>query len=1492
MTEQYSPEKGEKKNRPKAIIAQIAVFLGLVCLTAIALRPLQLSLINGMSHVRDRVIGAAEDFIGREIRYSSIRPSFFGYFDIRNIRIIANEPDDEYLMSIPRLRVSFSLRDLLRGRVTAIRAIELDRPIVKLDSQRDRDILQLFSLAQANGDRDIAGFLPLSMDLQIRNGSFSFNSPVVLYHFYNIALDINFYKGQIALDGNCRTAISFTEFLGGHFNLNTDLSLNGEFLSPLGKGSAFIGISHLYGRDHRQSPVFRTVPADFGLFFDGQNLSLRNLNENAPFNFNIDYDTATESLSAGFHSNSFNLADFVTFFGGLQGGNQWLNQQISGTADFERNNGELRYSVSLGGGQGPLDSQGIFTDAFVIHLTGNEELAVVEDFFVSSAPINLQEMAGSQGARFFQGMFSFNGNVGISPIAPAGVISFDNFSLTGTDNICARLDVETTGQGINISSGPFAVGETELDKFYVNLTPSENGAVITLAASHLQNETIGLQAVVSLQPLLIDACLALNSFSAAALAGISRPFVKTGDTPAAVQGFLENTLISTEVSIATDFRSITYNTPGLTVSQRGNESAAKGFFAFSGTQQHFSLNEGIFTRGGQTMSVTAYANHSNLSDIDFLVTANYEEYSWFLSGRFLDRSFININGSYGLNISVNTADGAFYGRFEAQNFPLPMQNKPAYLSFNASFQYDSAELWFLDLDYLDAAWFSGPANGPNAGPGSIRDLRISGMVDQGGAVFPVVHYSDNIGPLFGHAEFSWPDGFSKLHGTAIITDGPGFGEYYRFDGFWTEGQFNLLISANRMRVDRLLGNNGNVGNVGIASITSNVGNIHNALASGEIRVILDTHLPRPYRVEISLNSLTATVMQNEFRASAFAELDGDKLAVRGLEIEFAGINAQMSALNLTRHGSLSAVNTSIHGNAGEMEMLGTFSLNASFQPVASWLNINQAFNVMEGYAHFENFRYAHAVSGEPFRFIFSRNNGDFSVFGGPRNMLRLQGDKEGNFFAALSSPSPVRGSVTGSIRDGYIDAACSNIFVDLGELWALIPPINNFALGGGFVNANFDIRGPLANPEFFGTARATSLRIQVPNFIPEDIRPVPAVLTLEGNMISYGPVQAAVGNGAGISSGRFLFDGWIPSFFSIDVDVPRETPIPFTFEIANFNTTGDAAGHLNVSMDNMNFEITGNLHGNNTQMLLGSYDFDFFQQAGEREEPFQNSRHSVLVNFTITSGPAVEFFWPDLRFPLFRANPAMGTVINITSDSASRQFSVDSDIRIRSGELFYFDRSFYIRSGQLVLRENEQHFNPRLSARAEIRDRTNDGPVTIAMIVENEPLLSFVPRFESTPMLTQVEIFEILGQNVFVGDQGDAMQRFLVASTADILGQFIFVRQVERQVRNLLNLDMFSIRTQFLPNAALDMVNRRGGVRNYFDNTTVFGGRYIGGDIFIQGMLSMRYDEHQGGVRFEPDIGIDLQNPLFNIRWSFVPTNPETRWITDNSITFTWNWTF
>jgi len=180
--------------------------------------------------------------------------------------------------------------------------------------------------------------------------------------------------------------------------------------------------------------------------------------------------------------------------------------------------------------------------------------------------------------------------------------------------------------------------------------------------------------------------------------------------------------------------------------------------------------------------------------------------------------------------------------------------------------------------------------------------------------------------------------------------------------------------------------------------------------------------------------------------------------------------------------------------------------------------------------------------------------------------------------------------------------------------------------------------------------------------------------------------------------------------------------------------------------------------------------------------------------------------------------------------------------------------------------------------------------------------VSFTPRFESTPPLSPIEIFSLLGQN----PQGGEAPRNVAASAAiDTLAQFVVMRRFQRRARDFLGLDMLSIRTQLIQNFAIQAagaqprndasLDRPYRVGNYFDNTTVFMGRYFGAAVFGHAMLSVRYDEHRtsmGGLILEPELGFEMRNPLFDIRFSMIPLHPENWFIDDVSVSLLWRRSF
>jgi hypothetical protein len=980
-------------------------------------------------------------------------------------------------------------------------------------------------------------------------------------------------------------------------------------------------------------------------------------------------------------------------------------------------------------------------------------------------------------------------------------------------------------------------------------------------------------------PRHLEVSTTIASFSVWDLMQIASPFSKAVKNPPLGKSYLDNSLITAEIFLTTDFNHVVYNVP-LMVFEAVDVS---GRFSFSGTDRMFTLSESVITKDGMDLIVGAQYDFANPVEVGFVLNAKYQDLSWNVEGQILDKTTLIVRDPNGLHVYGSLSNsGGVSGYMEGINFPFLVDNKTVYLNFYITLRYTSNDFW-----YVDVARFN--ARDVNSSKG-LKFISFSGFVDNDGASFRNLLLRDNIGDLAGNINFSWNTGFSYLNFLVNLTDGREKGEKYSVEGTVNKNHFNLFASASDMRLDRLLKDNKDGNETGAIFL------------SGQAEVAGDSI--KSFTARCDLESLY--FWDNAVKISGAVVFTNDDFTATDLKLEYNKIKAVIPVLQLSRTESYARANGEIQGVVFKKWLESNFELNAGFQDIDSWLEIDQVLASINGFLKVDEIQYGFEIQ-DSFSFVFANNNGAVSVSGGPKKMLKFEMDRKGNFFTSLSSPLPIQSTVVGIYKNGIIDAHCNDFYMDLSAVWELAGDIPDFSIAGGYITGKVDIRGPILAPEFFGNVRGTSIRFLVPNYISQDIKPVPFNAVLEGNEIVFGAIPVTAGNGGGTVNGWLRFEKWIPENVGLEITVPRNTPIPYSFNITGFIAKGDISGKINILNENKMMEISGNLLANNTEMGI------IFDEIMQGRDETENTTTPTVVNLTITTGPVVEFIWPNTSAPILRANPEIGTVVTVFADTMTGQYALNSDITIRSGELYYVDRSFYIRKGNLIFRENDQQFAPRINAKAELRERTDSGPVTVSMIIDNEPLLSFVPRFEASPSLTQLEIYSLLGHSTYAmsgNEGGDTAQRVLLSSTTDVLsqllanselGQITGIRQFERTIRMWLNLDMFSVRTKILQNAvvsnafAQNPVDRNNRVGNYFDNTSVYLGKYIGQDMFVQFQGTFRYDENSfsmGGLRFEPDVGIEFNTPLFNIRWDFFPYSPENWWINDNSITLIWSRSF
>ena len=245
---------------------------------------------------------------------------------------------------------------------------------------------------------------------------------------------------------------------------------------------------------------------------------------------------------------------------------------------------------------------------------------------------------------------------------------------------------------------------------------------------------------------------------------------------------------------------------------------------------------------------------------------------------------------------------------------------------------------------------------------------------------------------------------------------------------------------------------------------------------------------------------------------------------------------------------------------------------------------------------------------------------------------------------------------------------------------------------------------------------------------------------------------------------------------------------------------------------------------------------------------------------------------------------------------------MNGEVDTRGGEVFYFDRSFYLKEGRITFRESGSEFDPRIQALAELRERDQNNEQIRIYLQVNDKLSQFSPRFYSVPSRTDPEITALIGGSIAsrVGETRPEISAMLLAS--DVASQFFLMRPFEQAVRDLLHLDMFSIRTQMVQNVLFGKllgVQAAASSLNPLDNTTLSLGKYLGTDLFLEAALRFQTSDvasaplgTAGQVRTEGEFSFEWQTPLFLLEWTFTPRHPETLFLTDNSLGLSWGFSY
>ncbi len=1469
----------------------------LVALTALVAREIDRALTDSMAELKSQTIAALEAAAGRKITYSAIAPSIFQYLEVRDLVFHESESSDKALLSLHDIRVYYSLAHLLirRDPVAALREIQIRNTHLSVDLDKDRDVIEILRRLTGTGSGGGGGGKEGRLRARITGANVSIS---LASGGTSVSLDDLFFQIESrneAISVSLRGGFKGT--LPQGFTFASSLKLQGQVDKNLASSDVTV---HLLSFD---SSLFSVRSQTLQVLWKGSSIEVRKIEDRSPIDLSILADLEKQQFTVRFQTQDLRPDKLLTLSGSLAKYENWLRIPLtaSGHVTWRVPSKSLDYQADI---SAFLEDQlPVRRVTLASSFRGTEK----EAFF---APLRLSSEGGA---------LEFEGNLLFANFFPEGVLTFANVDPGTGEKFDATLSIERQADTVTVQGKNLIFGELGFDSLSLSLSPLKNGLRFSLATS-FSGDRPGdqVQATGELrfgQP--IGKAVAegsARSFGAPSisLSGMLRNVppaklyaLREGGGPLSnekkdLYNFLALFSVSADVAVTTDFVHYSVTSREVTITQPDVPDTLIRF-GLAADSEHIALTG--FSAGWQKLRLEGGLDCRFAQDgqITFESDLKFQGTPYSVAGRYSRSLGLHASGSYGLTLAaVPMPDGVITVRLKGERFPLPLPGRAIAASFDINGLITPEGDWSADfpsITLFDVPFLESTKNMIQlTGKASPRALDVTRLVfvdsfsrlegSAGAEIEPTAgvfdpHFLESLSAQ-GHAAMRSIDGVESYAASGALKQGSlaFVGQFAgsplsRFSKSAVKGvlEGSAAFSGPVQQPKAVITAHLKDGRLGTDTLSFD----------GQVTILPDviqvSHLAVGYLSHAFSEGAGAVNLKNgafSFTAAYQGEYFSDQVKLSLV------LDAQTTADSLDSFvaGLLD------HGLRGRLALS---AITVAAVPVPAW-NVD-----------------------------FKSDAGRLSFDGGPGGSLHGWIDSRRSFAVSLASPLPLTGTAVGRIAGDHITATLNLEALRMVVLNSILksPPIPTSAgpfpvirVTSGVASGRLTIDGPVNDPDYTGQLEIVGGGI-MSAYSPDEAGPIRDTLTFSGKTFHAPKVYASAGAALLSVEASFTIDHWLPVGFNILISSEGGSPLRMRGRFGRLMVDGSASGQVRIAGDERKTNVTGDFRVMDCKIALG----DFTQGKFVPEDV------PTFVTVTAETGKRVEFFWPTENLPVLRTTASPGGKIVVTYRGDTGAYTVKGVTGVQGGEIYYFDRSFIVKRGTITFNEDQNNFDPRITANAEVREWDPFTGEEVKIFLDADSTLNkFSPRFSSVPARTESALLAMIGAPILTRTetQGPVMAAALVYS--DILSQTWFFRPLEQKVRQILNLDMFSIHTQVLQNLVAQKLF--GTTLNPLDNTSVSLGKYVGNDLFAEMLVrlqspplptgaplppgNLQYGQFQNGVSLsngglplvgsglkpELELSIEWATPLFLLTWSWVPQHPESLFLVDHSLAFSWRFSY
>lgn len=1412
---------------------------------------------------------------GLIIKYDSLSPSILSSIYIRGITVF--NADNEEILEISKAKVGFKILSLLKLDIqngisnVVVDGISLDLAKLELLVKKLN-----FKFEEMEGTDFVSIQQYIPSNIKLKNVDFIYDKEpfYILMNVKSVALSNNAQKNILDVNFNSNLKASYNEFKR---TITSNFNFNGTITPTLDNSQLSVKLSNLTDGTYKLNKLNLHAAYNQKVFDIHTIQAVNPLSISARYNidsFQLDTQIKSQNLSP------------LSVFSINSKQNQLLklkNMKIDTDTAFSMNFQDLEnLQMEYASDTSILVPDQIFPKGFVVNfdVSGNEKKVKLSELNVNGDKISAQAALD-----FIFDKQQLSGNISIS-----------NFEMPNNKVISTEVFIDSMDTGFMAFSPQLFIGDKALTALQLTIMPQTDSYDFVFEAydySHSETADPGLFRIDGsylLQSNYFQTNIAVNSIYIDSIAEYAAQFLQ----PEYSDTILKNTdslapyVISGDIYASTDLKSLSYNVPYILAANTQKDNQVL-MLSLNGSNQNIQLDSLSLVYGKYALEASGSFDRAlDSSDMFFTLDLNADSIPYHYSGSIMSE-IISIQGDYNTDLEVRFGKNKnIDGHFNFKSLPVSLITNTVIFSTDSSFHYDTENGPELQVSNFEAELADSSVS-------VSPKLVFSGNMTKYGAQLESLAYTDLYSALVGNADLmiNINEGVFDSVGMMVNVKNPMSNESIIVDGNISNPYHLPLTTENLMKYIYL--------NMQFQVNSFSLNRfVYSQNEDNQITATLYTSgtIEHPY---VSLNiEDSAILLSSEFmKINGSMVLEDRDFEVNDLNILFNGINLE----HLDAKGSLTDMSLNARGKLN-CNMMGK-TVEAPLK-----LNVSNAI-VTKGNLLPDSFMMTlstEKVAGSlikksfPLTFNVLYSDKNFSLYSSDNAGTTGSMTTDGLFELTVDNRDFIAFKMDGQATSDSANIQLYDCDIDLKKLLNYINLDDLILLDSGKFAGALNISGNLDDPDFMGSFVVLQPEFKLPILSKQKISTDMMTLSFNHNEIALENSVLTAKNGAQTALDfRFYMNKWTMNHIEGSIKSVKRDLFPVYIETPMVKVEGDVSLDVQIYMEDTLLELKGKVFGENLDINSSLSSIGTLSFTNNEQESNAASEIQLKTDLNISLGTHTSINFD----PLLRCVFVPNTSLNLKIDQDGGVYAVDGMLRLKSGDLAYLNRNFYIKEGSIKFNPDDIT-NPLVTLSAETREKDErNQTVKITLSVENQYLKNLNPKFTSTPAKSENEIRSLLGQ-IVVADSATATNFLFAAS--DYAIQSTVVRSVENKLRDLLNFDIFSLRTNVLQNTlnlgmSGNLSKENLTIGNFLDNSTVYIGKYLNSSIYVDAMLHVSLEDYgvtdifaPGSLKFQPEFGLELETPFYtNIRVNMAPDINallKNQFVPSASVTLSWKYAF